>query len=311
LPRNRLVVSIGFCADTNVPQDSLDRTCPDRFRRLSNAIGYTIRVIHRGSAETTRPTAAVSRINRKWRTVNSTIVAALVGGGFALLATAVGAFLTRWLTGRTVKDQRAYDEILRQRERLLDEREKLLSPSNDEAIAMREMLFRGGELLPPRVHSNRFLYQSNWSMSHDFQAGCFPRGTLVLMAEGSYDPIEELKEGDLIKTYNVETHTESQSAINEVVTAAGKQLVRINNMTTATPEQQILCDGQFRPAASLLMGGVLVSDRHQPVVVTSVELVPIDEEVLSLALNEDAGYFIRSPQAEYSILVREARTGKI
>lgn len=243
--------------------------------------------------------------------MNSNLVAALVGGSFALLAAAVGALLGYWLRNRALKDQRLYDEALRQRERLLNEREKLLSLDSDEARAARDQLRRGGELLPLKRFSDQLDYRSSQLVTSDFRhAACFPRGILVLMAEGPWHPIEELQEGDLIKTYSSETQTESWSAVKEVVTGAKRRIIRINNIISATPEQQIFCDGWFQPAAGLRLGGVLVSDQHQPVTVTSTELITTEEEVYSIALNEDAGYFIKDPQAQYSILVREAITGK-
>lgn len=44
--------------------------------------------------------------------------------------------------------------IFGKEKRLLDEREKLLAPRPQEATIMREMIQRGGELLPPKIFPN-------------------------------------------------------------------------------------------------------------------------------------------------------------
>ena len=77
------------------------------------------------------------------------------------------------------------------------------------------------------------------------------RGNLVLTDCEGYSPIEELHEGDLIKTYAAETQTESQSAVKEVVAGRSEKIVKINDMIAASPRQQILCDGMFQSAEAL------------------------------------------------------------
>ena len=245
--------------------------------------------------------------------MSSTLIAAIAGGAFTLLATAAGATLTWWLMGRAARNQRAYEEDLRQRERLIGEREKLLSPRPDEAAVMRQMIHQGGELLPSRPDTSRLGFER--------RAGCFPRGTLVLIDTEEYRPIEELHEGDLIKVYMTETRDKSRSPVKGIVTGDGTRMVKINNTIPVTPEQQILCDGIFQRAETLRLGGVLVSNRHQAIIITSIELAVSEQDVFSVALEQSAGYFVKGPgdadsiiadsTIADSIIVREAITGKL
>ena len=178
---------------------------------------------------------------------------------------------------------------------------------------MREMIHQGGELLPSRsLTSNLRSWQDHLRVrSDEVRFFCFPRGTLVLTDCEGYRPIEELHEGDLIKTYAAETQTESQSAVKEVVAGRSEKIVKINDMIAASPRQQILCDGMFQSAEALRLGGVLVSSRHQAILVTSIELVDSEQEVYSVALDKSVGYFVKGADAEDSIIVREAITGKV
>jgi hypothetical protein len=236
----------------------------------------------------------------------SGLVTTLVGGGLALAGTAVGAFLTQWLGRRGLTEQRAYEEKLRERERLLDEREKLLSLDPNEATVARKMLLKGGALL-----NRSSLGDLRLDRKQELFFGCFPGASSVLMADGSPRRISVLQKGGLIRTYNYNTHTESQAPVNAVIADVGKQLVNVSNWIVSTPRQQIFCDGRFEAAEFVRLGAVLVSSEHKSLAVGSVELVETEGQVYSLALDEDAGYFVKTPGAEHFVLVREAVTGKL
>ena len=236
--------------------------------------------------------------------MNPNIVSALLAGGFLLLGTAVGSLLTNWSKGRALVEQRAYEEALRRRELALAEQEKFHPVSDADARVVGKMLNSGGQFLRSELHWDRAL--------GDFssRAGCVPRGTMVMMDDGSFRPIEILHKGSSIRIYRAHIHAEADRAISDIRIDAGKRLVIINKEIAMTPEQDVLSDGIYQPAGGLRLGATLASDSRRGVEVTSVEVTTIDEDVYSIALDEDAGYFIRSPQAEHAVLIREATTGK-
>ena len=233
--------------------------------------------------------------------MSSNIVSALLAGGFLLLGTVAGSLLTNWQRSRALVDQRAYDEALRRRELALAEREKFHPVSEADARVVSKMLDSGGQVLLPKLQWDDFTTR----------AGCFPHGTLIMMEDGSFRPIEVLHKGDSIRIYRARTHAEADCAVSNIKISTGKRLVIINKEIAVTPEQEVLSNGTYLPAVRLRLGETLASDDRRGIEVTSVEMTTIDENVYCIPLDEDAGYFIRSPQAQHAVLVREATYGKM
>ena len=243
--------------------------------------------------------------------MSSNIVSALLAGGFLLLGTVAGFLLNNWQRGRALAEQRDYDESLRRRELALSDLEKYHPVSEADARVVGKMLDSGGQVLNRNMHLNNLAYiREPIGYFYGPRAGCFPRGTLIMMEDGSFLPIETLHKGNSIRIYEIYTHTEANRAISDVRTTPKQQLIIINKEIAVTPEQELLCDGMYQSAIRLQLGATLASDDRHGVEVTSIEVVTTDEEVYCIALDEDAGYYIRSPRAERAVLVREATNGK-
>ena len=157
------------------------------------------------------------------------------------------------------------------------------------------MVRQGGVILPPR----------------DTVFACVPRGTLIAMSDESFRRIEDVRAGDLIRTYDAATHTVSAEGLEDVAQHDGHEHIVINGALRISPSQDVFCNGAYRKAATLQLGGVLVGQGNQGVTITSLERLPFDQEVFSIVLASGAGYFVRHPDSDVSLLIREARTGKM
>jgi hypothetical protein len=236
--------------------------------------------------------------------VDSTITSALISGGFALLGVAIGSLFAYRLTGRTLIEQRAFAEALRKSELAREEHREFHPVRDEDKSVIRSYLDQGGRSLDYPVGG------VIGSPGSPLLFGCFPRGAMVMVGDGSFQAIEKLQKDDLIRVYNARTHIQTESAISSIVAGRREQLVIINETIAVTPEQEILTDNGYRAAVTLHLTAKLVSDTQRAVDITSLELRKVDEDVYSVALDEDAGYYIKNPDMTFAILVREARTGK-
>jgi hypothetical protein len=213
--------------------------------------------------------------------MNSSIVSTLVGGGFALLGVTIGSLFTNRLTIRTLMEQRAYAESLRVNELAREEHKEFHPLSKEERATIGRMIDKGGR----SVDLNRIAetIRSNQRISRITEETfyCFPKGTMVMLNDETFHPIEQLHEGDLIKIYRTYSHIQSESAVSAIVVGPGNQLIEINGSLAVTPEQEILTDHGYVPAMRLQLDMKLVSDTHRAVDIKSLELNDIDENVYS------------------------------
>ncbi len=102
--------------------------------------------------------------------------------------------------------------------------------------------------------------------------GCFVAGTLILMADGTQKPIEEIKVGDKIKTFAGPLDrrlvtAEVEKTFSHTVT---KYLV-INDRLYVTPEHRMLVNGGWQMIGEAEVGDTLVDASGSAIVITSID----------------------------------------
>jgi hypothetical protein len=237
--------------------------------------------------------------------VSSQLLSVLLGGCLALAGTVLGVFVTHWLTSRDRREQRTFDEALRRRDWQIQERQLVSQGDDENSRIAAKMMSKGGVLVPP----HQLLSISRIS-AEDLQAFCIPRDTLITMSDGGLKPVQQLVSGDAIRIYDANSHSIGDEPVENVVSGEGDSQIVINHLITVTPAQQVFCDGRYQSADSLRLGQSLVSGEFRQVPITSLENSQHQEEVFTVLLESGNGFFIRADGADYSVIIREGRTGK-
>lgn len=89
---------------------------------------------------------------------------------------------------------------------------------------------------------------------------CFGEGTLILMASGELQPIENIKIGDLVFAFDGlgELQPRRVTALHR---NQAEEMIRLNNGVMVTPEHPYLCsDGTYRPVHEVVENKIFVID---------------------------------------------------
>lgn len=115
-----------------------------------------------------------------------------------------------------------------------------------------------------------------------FARGCFLAGTLISTPLGSR-PIELLRRGDTVISFNENTGKKELSKINEIDVLKRKSYYNINNSVKATADHPFYTpSGKIKTVKNLKIGDKLVDSNNNPVVIESIDKVAEDVVVYNL-----------------------------
>ncbi|MEA3449362.1 MAG: Ig-like domain-containing protein [Patescibacteria group bacterium] len=142
--------------------------------------------------------------------------------------------------------------------------------ANDSASPL-ETLYakvRSGSLLTEQSHES--LLDSRSGVEG---GGCFLAGTLILMADNSLKPIEEVKDGEKIKTFSNPFDKEQvEGEVTEVWEHVVGEYLIINDNLKITPEHQIYSNYRFVDAGLLKKGDWLLNNLGEKIYINSIEI---------------------------------------
>lgn len=147
--------------------------------------------------------------------------------------------------------------------------EAFYAVADDEATPMDTIYSNVG---PGSLYSKYTHYSITDAMSGAEKGGCFAAGTSILMADGSTKTIENIKNGDQIKTFSDPIN---KNLINGTVTkvwihTVGEYLI-INDDLKVTPEHQVFSKNRFIDIGLLKIGDWLMNNRGEKVYIKSIE----------------------------------------
>ena len=110
-----------------------------------------------------------------------------------------------------------------------------------------------------------------------YNGGCFLPGTKVLMADGSYKPIEELSVGDYVMSYDNTTEKNVASRVTKTISntleEAGPYYVVVNNLLRVTPSHKFLLNGEWRGIGEAKVGDYMTDINGSSVMITNLTKV--------------------------------------
>jgi hypothetical protein len=131
--------------------------------------------------------------------------------------------------------------------------------------------------------------------------GCFPAGTAIAMADGTTRPIESLRAGDLVLSYDQAAKSIVSSPV--VLTFrhdAPEKLVVVDGSLRATPNHELFTNGEWLPLDGLMKKDALtrlirptdsagMTTRQEPV--RTIETVPGDGAIYDIEVAVQHNYF--------------------
>ena len=135
------------------------------------------------------------------------------------------------------------------------------------------------------------LYDSDISVNLISHNACFPAGTKILTDNGYYKSIEEIKQGDKLRSFNTITkefeigvvgslHSSTQNKLLHIVTDSG-------NTIKSTPGHMFYANDEWRIAAKLTEGDKLINAIGEEVEIVSIEPIEGEVEVFHIVNVED------------------------
>ncbi|MBI2639000.1 hypothetical protein HYW83_05420 [Candidatus Peregrinibacteria bacterium] len=133
-------------------------------------------------------------------------------------------------------------------------------------------LFDSFYVRPSEYNMSRFTTTDPFSVGAAEKGGCFLPGTLILMADGSQKPIEEIRVGDVIltKADDFSSQLVKDTVVRTFEHTVGEYLV-INGSLKVTPIHRMFANGGWKTAGEVRLGDWFLDYRGRQVFVTSLE----------------------------------------
>lgn len=131
--------------------------------------------------------------------------------------------------------------------------------------------------------------------AHGATKSCFPAGTKVHTPDGLKN-IEELKEGELVLTYNEITKQQEYKVILVRHERFTQQMLTIELPTgefiRVTPEHRFFCNDEWIQAGNLKAGDLLHLKGGNYTTVISIEILPHYEKVYNFDIADNENYYV-------------------
>ncbi|MBI4422568.1 MAG: hypothetical protein HY554_02505 [Elusimicrobia bacterium] len=131
----------------------------------------------------------------------------------------------------------------------------------------------------------------NWSDPPN-EGDCFAAGTKITLADGSAKNVEELKVGDVVRSYDTAT---GKTVNVKVLTAATKQrgkYLQVNGGKGVTLDHKFYANGEWKNAGDLKIGDQLVDETGKAVTITSLDFRPGPVTVYPITVEDPPSTYI-------------------
>lgn len=136
--------------------------------------------------------------------------------------------------------------------------------------------------LSPLTHASQYAFLE----AAGAEKGCFAKGTTILMADGSFKNIEDIRAGDQILTWTDNQARKPALAIVQGISQhwVDKYLI-INHSFKVTPEHRLYINGQWIYASNIKEGDELINQDGASIKVNSIikkqDLIPVYNIIVS------------------------------
>ncbi len=114
---------------------------------------------------------------------------------------------------------------------------------------------------------------------------CFLSQTPILMTDGSTKPIQKIKKGDGVLSFDEKSNQFKPGRVTKVLRHNVKEYLIINGHLEVTSNHPVLSDGRWVPIGKLKKGSSLVNEKGERVAIDTVEKVSLKVTVYNIKVN--------------------------
>ena len=120
---------------------------------------------------------------------------------------------------------------------------------------------------------------------------CFLKGTQILMEDGSYKNIEDVKVGEKVMSYDAEKGKYIGSAVVKTTQNEIDKYYIVNGNLKITPGHVLMVNGQWQMSNDMKVGDLLLNANGERVAITSLQEVDTAVDVYNLITDEPHDFF--------------------
>ncbi len=133
--------------------------------------------------------------------------------------------------------------------------------------------------------SDGFLIDSEDVTINVTRRTCFVKGTPVLMADGLFKPIEEVKIGDRVLSFEEKTLSFKKGRVTKLFEHSADSYLIVNGNIKVTENHLLYSDGKWIEIGKLKVGGMLLNSKGKPEVIVSIRKVEDKAAVYNLEVS--------------------------
>jgi len=114
---------------------------------------------------------------------------------------------------------------------------------------------------------------------------CFLANTPILLADGSFRPIEKLKVGDWVLAFDEKTKTLKKDKVKEFFEHETEEYLIVNGHLRVTANHPVYSEGKWTEIGKLKVGDALLDHKGNPYPITSIQKVKEHVKVYNLEVN--------------------------
>jgi hypothetical protein len=139
------------------------------------------------------------------------------------------------------------------------------------------------------------------------QRTCFPPDTLVLLGDGTYKAIKDIKAGDMVSTYDIAKDAISSSNVKEVSISENNHFYQINGAIKATAYERFFTQDGWKKIRELKVGDSIF-DGNGFEEITQITKEEVGSTVYNLSINSSYNFFV-SHDGNANMLVHNSGGG--
>jgi hypothetical protein len=216
----------------------------------------------------------------------------LVGAGIGFLSSVLTIVFSFILEGRRLRRQWHRDDQVRREDEAREDqlrreqREHELALRNEER--RQEEQARAGDFLQTARQAEIKQMKTPVKSQRWF---CLAMGTQISLADGSTKPIQEIKKGDILYSYDIATQQPQHAPVINVSSDSSYHFILVNKTLKMTPLHMVYTTRGFHPAGDLQIADTLLGKSGDVIGVETIEWIAEHGPCYNLNLDEDAPYF--------------------
>lgn len=120
---------------------------------------------------------------------------------------------------------------------------------------------------------------------------CFPKGTKISLADGSYLNVEDIKAGTIVKAYDLKSNKTAASSVVRTFQSKSDGYLVINNKLRLTQSHPLFIDNKWVKAKDAKVGDYLFTETGKKIKIQDIQYVNEPLDVYNFEVADYSNYF--------------------